>query len=173
MIPARATKSMPPIARASPASPVAKEASRILVVEDHPFVREGIVRLIERQNDLRCCGEAETISETPALAMDKRPDLVLLDLNLKDGEAFSLIPVLRRQSPSTPVLILSHTDDLGAVDKALQLGARGYVLKGSAIEETIAAIRAALRGEVYLSPELSQRLQQRSHSATAKSISRV
>src|SRR3989442_11603643 len=71
------------------------QRSRILVVEDNPFVREGVIRLVNRQMDLICCGEADSIAATPSLVAREKPNLVLLDLRLKDGESFDLLDMLR------------------------------------------------------------------------------
>src|SRR5437867_785983 len=92
------------VSEASPDStssvgPGLPEKIRILVVEDHPFVREGIVALINRQTDLTCCGEADSIVSTPPAVAELKPHLILLDLRLKDGEAFDLMNALRLQFP--------------------------------------------------------------------------
>src|SRR5438105_9051912 len=84
---------------------------RIFVVEDHPFVREGIVALINRQPDLVCCGQADSIAATPSLLAEQQPHLVLLDLRLKDGEAFDLIKTLRIEFPEAAILVLSQGDE--------------------------------------------------------------
>jgi DNA-binding NarL/FixJ family response regulator len=132
--------------------------TRVLVIEDHPFVREGIVRLLNRQADLSCCGECETISGTPAAVANGRPDLILLDLNLKDGYSLDLIGPLCRNFPNTPILVLSQSDDIHTAERALRAGARGYVLKQEATEDLLRAIRDALRGKCYVSPALASRL---------------
>jgi DNA-binding NarL/FixJ family response regulator len=132
--------------------------TRVLVVEDHPFVREGIVRMLNRQADLSCCGESETVAATPAAVANGRPDLILLDLNLKDGHSLDLIGPLCRDFPNVPILVLSQCDDVGTAERALRAGARGYVLKQDATEELLGAIRDALRGKFYVSPALASQL---------------
>src|SRR5262245_49309681 len=81
---------------------------RILVVDDHPMVRAGLIRLISRQRDLTCCGEAATVPETQAAVVQLKPDLVILDLRLKGGDGLELIKSLKSQAPSLPILVLSQ-----------------------------------------------------------------
>src|SRR5438046_2083128 len=80
--------------------------ARILVVDDDDFIREGIARLINRQPDLFCCGQADSIAATPSAVASHRPDLVLLDLQLKDGESLEMINSLKAQFPEIAVLVL-------------------------------------------------------------------
>src|SRR5262245_20559632 len=82
--------------------------SRILVVDDHPMVRDGLIRLISRQRDLVCCGEAATVPETQAAVARLKPDLVILDLRLKGGDGLELIKSLKSQISSLRILILSQ-----------------------------------------------------------------
>ena len=134
------------------------QKSRILVVEDDPFVRGGIVRLINGQTDLACCGETGSIAAAlPAVAAQK-PDLVLLDLKLPEGEAFDLINSLRQQYPNVPILILSQYDEKFYAERALQAGASGYLMKETATEHLLSALRIVLGGKIYLSPAMTARV---------------
>jgi DNA-binding NarL/FixJ family response regulator len=129
--------------------------NKILIVEDHPLVREGILALIRQQPDLICCGEADSFFTTLTYVAVKRPDLVLLDLRLQDGDAFALINVLRLKYPRTAILVLSQSDEKIYAEKAIRSGARGYLMKQNAPLELANAIRAVLAGKVYLSQEMS------------------
>ncbi len=129
--------------------------SRILVVEDNLLIRRSVVAQIKRTPGFECCGEADTVTGTASLIAEVRPDLVVLDLQLRDGEAFGLIASLKLQSPSLPVLIFSSSDDPARVARALQAGAHGYLLKEDASESLIDAIRALLQGESYVSRSLT------------------
>jgi len=135
--------------------------ARVLVVEDNEFVREGIVRVIDGQPDLTCCGQANSIASTPVAVAKCRPDLVLMDLRFKDGEAIGLMNKLAMGDSKPKILVLSQCDELLYAERALQAGARGYVMKVEAVDELLIAIRAVLRGRVYLSPAMSARLVQR------------
>jgi len=132
--------------------------ARILVVEDNPFFREGISRLINRQPDLCCCGESDSVALIPAIATREKPDLILLDVNLKDGESLQLIQPLLRSLPMTAILILSTSDEVHAAETALCAGALGYVVKHDSVAEILGAIRDVLRRKVFVSSALATRL---------------
>jgi DNA-binding NarL/FixJ family response regulator len=135
--------------------------ARVLVVEDNGFVREEVVRMIGGQPDLICCGEADSIASTPAAVAKCKPDLVLMDLRFKDGEAFGLINMLVLGQSKPAIVVLTQYDEVLYAERALQAGARGYVMKAEAVEELLIAIRTVLHGRVYLSPAMSARLVQR------------
>lgn len=130
----------------------------ICIIEDHPLVREGVIQLINRQEDLSCCGEAEDIPGALSAIAAHNPDLVLLDLRLKDGNGLELMNALKSRHPGMRFLILSQFDEALYAEKVLQAGARGYVMKEEASEEILNAIRTVLRGEIYLSRALAARL---------------
>lgn len=132
--------------------------ARILVVEDNRFVREGIVRMINAQSDLVCCGEADSITSAFEAVQTQEPRLVVLDLKLADGEAFPLIALLRRQFPQLAILILSQYDEQSYGLRALHQGAHGYIMKEAATEHLYQAIRAVLNGGIYLSPAMTARV---------------
>ena len=134
------------------------QKARILVVEDHSFVRQGMVAFLNRQNDLTCCGEADSVASTPAVVEKEKPDLVLLDLQLKDGEAFELINSLKLQFPELRILVVSQCDETLYAERVLQAGAKGYIMKQEAPQELLGAIRVVLEGQVYLSPAMTARL---------------
>ena len=135
--------------------------ARILIVEDNSFVRESLVGLIDGQPDLICCGEADSIASTPVAVEKCKPDVVLTDLRFKDGEAFELINFLALGVSRPAILVLSQLDEVLYAERALQVGARGYLMKAEAANELLIALRTVLRGRVYLSPAMSVRLVQR------------
>ena len=120
------------------------------MVDDHPLVRNGLIRLISNQRDLACCGEAGTVAEAQAAIAKHKPDLVILDLRLKGGDGLELIKSLKSQIPDLPILILSQYDAPLYIERALRAGALGYVIKDQAAEEVLKAIRTVLSGQVYL-----------------------
>ena len=131
---------------------------RILVVEDNAFVRECLVRYINLQQDVMCCGEADSIATAPGVLAAKAPDLVLLDLRLKDGESFGLIEMFRAKFPTVLVLVLSQADEAFYAERALGCGAKGYVMKQKGPAELLSAIRTVLSGGVYVSRALGTHL---------------
>ena len=124
--------------------------SRILVVDDHPMVREGLARLIGQHPDLVCCGEAANGRETVAAVGAQNPDLVILDLRLKSEDGLELIKSLKSQFPSLKILILSQYEAPLYAERALRAGALGYLVKEQGAEEVLNAIRTVLAGELYL-----------------------
>src|SRR6266481_909859 len=124
--------------------------ARVLVVDDHPVVRDGLIRLIDKQGDLVCCGEAGTVMEAQIAVAKHKPDLVILDLRLKGRDGLELIKSLKSQFADLRILILSQYDAPLYIERALRAGALGYVIKDQAAEEVLTAIRTVLSGQVYL-----------------------
>jgi DNA-binding NarL/FixJ family response regulator len=123
---------------------------KILVVDDHPMVRDGLRRLLSQESDLVWCGEAGTVAETHTAVAELRPDLVILDLRLRGGDGLELIKSLKAQHPDLRILILSQYEAPIYVERALRAGALGYVIKEQAADEILKAIHSVLAGEVYL-----------------------
>jgi DNA-binding NarL/FixJ family response regulator len=128
--------------------------SKILIVEDHPLVRDGILALLRQQPDLLCCGEADSIFTTFTYVALQQPDLVLLDLRLQDGDAFDLIRVLSLKYPRLRILVLSQSEEKICAEKAIAAGARGFLMKQHAPMELANAIRSVLAGKIYRSEEM-------------------
>jgi DNA-binding NarL/FixJ family response regulator len=126
------------------------QKARILVVDDHPMIREGVARLLSQQEDLVCCGEAATAAQTMALVQSGKPDLVILDLRLKGGDGLELIKSLKALYPDLRILILSQYEAPLYAERALRAGALGYLIKEQGAEEVLSAIRTVLSGQVYL-----------------------
>ncbi len=132
--------------------------ARLLVVEDHAVVREGFVALINRTDDLEVCAEAETAAGALKQMEATHPDLVVLDLLLKEGDGLELIKAARAQYPDLPMLVISMQDEELYAERALRAGASGYIMKHAATDEFMDAIRAVLAGNVYLSRKMNVRL---------------
>ncbi len=136
-------------------APHPEKKTRILVVDDHPMMRDSLIRLIEKQDDLVCCGEAGSVAETQLLAAKERPDLAILDLRLKQGDGLELIKSLKAQFPELKILVLSQCEGTIYAERALRAGAAGYLDKEQAAHEVLTAIRTVLSGSVYLTRSLS------------------
>lgn len=132
--------------------------TRILVVEDHPFCRGGIINWINRQEDFECCGEADTVAGAWKLIEELKPDLVLLDLMLRDGDGLDMLQQLAKTHPTVRVLVLSQRDQYFYAHRALKAGARGYLMKAEASEAVMEAIRTIIAGKVYINPKLAPAL---------------
>jgi DNA-binding NarL/FixJ family response regulator len=135
--------------------PVKSSALQILIVDDHPVVRQGVVRLIEQEPDLHVCGEAESAAEALSELSKHVPDLVLLDLSLRGTPGLDLIRQMRSEQPKTQVLVLSMHDETPWAERVLRAGACGFVMKQEKPRVLIARIRQALAGDPHF--DLSDR----------------
>ena len=134
---------------------------KIVIVDDHPIVRQGLAQLLWQEPDLQVCGEAEDESTAVRLVADMEPQLVIVDLSLKSGDGIDLIKVLRAAHPDLPILVLSMHDETQHVERALRAGALGYLTKQEASTKVLAAVRHVLRGEIFLSDRVSPSLLKR------------
>jgi DNA-binding NarL/FixJ family response regulator len=134
---------------------------RIFLVDDHPIVRQGLALLIDHELDLEVAGQAEDAAGALRGIRSVKPDLVLLDVSLKDGDGIELLKDLKAQDPSLPVLMLSMHDESLYAERALRAGARGYVMKQEAPAILLAAIRKVLDGEIYISGRMGATLLRR------------
>ena len=125
--------------------------SRIFLVDDHPLVREGLANLINRQDDLCVCGEAEDSAEAISGIAETRPDVALIDISLKNESGLELIKNLESQFPLVALIVLSMHDEALYAERALRAGARGYVMKRETTKNVLASIRRVLEGGVYVS----------------------
>jgi DNA-binding NarL/FixJ family response regulator len=133
-------------------------AYRLLIVEDHQIMREGIRTLLERTGEVTVIGEAETGADAIRMCRELHPDLVLMDVGLPDLNGVETTRELLRQFPATGVVILSMYDDEDTVISSVRAGARGYVVKRASSAELLEALRVVARGGSYLSPDVSSRL---------------
>lgn len=133
-------------------------AKKVLVVDDHPIVREGLALLVNRERDLKVCGEASGAPDTLAAIEATHPDLVLMDISLHGVNGIELTKDLRARFPHLKVLIISMHDEALYAERALKAGAQGYLMKQEAPEVVLRAIRKALNGEVFVSERISAQL---------------
>lgn len=134
---------------------VAVEPIRLVIADDHPVVRAGLRLLLEAEEEFHVLAEAGEIDTTRRMVAAHRPDVLVLDLNMPGSASLPAIPELAEQ---TAIVVLTMQNDPAFARKALQAGARGYVLKEAADAELVQAVRAAAEGRTYLNPELGARL---------------
>lgn len=132
--------------------------ARLVIIDDHPAVREALTLRLARHPDLEVVGEADDYSSALKLIAETRPDLVILDIGLKGGNGLDLLKRLRHRGDQTRVLIWSMYQESLYAERALRAGALGYVTKERATEELVAAIRQVLQDKVYLSPAMTELL---------------
>ena len=145
---------------AKPQMCVQTKKCRILLVDDHPIVRQGLALLIDREADLSVCGEAEGGHSAFHAIETLRPDIVVLDISLSGPDGLDVLKEIRMKTASLPVLILSMHDESIYAERAMRAGANGYIMKQEATEKVLIAIRRILQGEVYLSDRLTNTMLQ-------------
>lgn len=132
----------------------------VLVVDDHPLMRQGLALLINQQQDIEVCGEAEEAHAAMQAIARRRPDIMILDISLNGPDGLELLKTIRAVEPDLPVLILSMHDEAIYAERALRARANGYIMKQEATEKVLVAVRRILNGEIYLSERLSSKLLQ-------------
>lgn len=131
-------------------------AKRILVVDDHPVVHEGLERILSVESDLTMCGKAATVREAVALVDKLKPDLIISDLTFPEGSGLELVKDIKALHPEIPVLVMSMHDELIYAERVLRAGGRGYLMKDTASDFLIAAIHKILGGGVHASSAVTE-----------------
>jgi DNA-binding NarL/FixJ family response regulator len=139
---------------------MAENRKRVFLVDDHPVLRKGLVRLIDSKPGFLVCGEASTAVDAMTEIREMRPHLVVADIGLPGASGIELTKIIRSEFPDIPVLILSMHEEALYATRALRAGATGYIVKQDAIDNIAAALQATLDGKRYLSPGIAQQLQQ-------------
>ncbi|HUE41472.1 MAG TPA: response regulator transcription factor [Chthoniobacterales bacterium] len=133
---------------------------RVFLVDDHPVLRKGLVRLIDSKPGFVVCGEASTAVDAMAAIRELKPQLVVADIGLPGASGIELTKTIRSEFPNIPVLILSMHEEALYATRALRAGAMGYIVKQDAIDNIVTALQYTLEGTRYLSPGIAAQLQQ-------------
>jgi len=128
---------------------------RVLIVDDHPMTRSGLVHLINNQTDLEVCGEAENAAKALSALDACEPDLALVDITLPDKSGLELIKNFKAIRPQLPILVISMHDESFYAERVLRAGARGYIAKREGGEKLLQAIRRVASGYIYVSERMS------------------
>jgi len=146
----------------------------VLIVDDHPVVRQGLAQLINQEKDLEVRGHAEDAFQAMQVIKDIQPDMVIVDLSLKDTSGMDLIKDMKIRYPNLPILILSMHDESLYAERALRAGAKGYIMKHEATERVITAIRRVLAGQIYVSDTMAAKMVSKlATGAASQSVSPV
>jgi DNA-binding NarL/FixJ family response regulator len=132
-----------------------QDSIRIVVVDDHPLFRHGLVQLLNSEKSFSVCGEASSASEAMTVVRSQRPSMVIADLGLKGANGLELTKSLRAEFPKMPVLVLSMHDEPTYAVRSLRAGANGYVTKEEALSSVLVAVREVVNGRTYLSPGMA------------------
>ncbi|HSL19163.1 MAG TPA: response regulator transcription factor [Methylomirabilota bacterium] len=133
---------------------------RIVVVDDHPMVRMGLKQMLAEEPDFEVCGEADGAPEALEVIEATHPDLVVVDVSLKNGSGLSLVKELTAAEPSVKVLVASMHDETLFAERALRAGAKGYINKEEAPRSMVEALRRVDSGAIWLSPPMTDRVLQ-------------
>src|SRR3954453_15041895 len=131
---------------------------RILLVDDHPIVRQGLAEMINQERDLQVCGTAEDVHKAIESIEKIRPDLVIADISLKGSNGIELLKNIKVRFPKMLVLVLSMHDEALYAVRALRAGAGGYIMKQEATQRVLTAIHQVLNGEIYLSERMEKKM---------------
>ena len=132
--------------------------AKIFIVDDHPLVREWLANLIQKNSDLKVCGEAEDSLTALEGIAKTQPDLAIVDLSLGSGSGIDLIRSIRSSFPGVAMIVLSMHDERVYAERVIRAGARGYVMKRESTKKIIDAIHEVLKGNLYLSKEMTELL---------------
>ncbi len=132
--------------------------AKVFLVDDHPLVREWLSQLIQREDDLAVCGEAEDTQEALQKIEETKPDIVVADISLKNTHGLELVKDLQVRLPLLPVLVLSMHDESLYAERVLRAGAKGYITKQEATKKILQAVRLVLSGQIYISEKMASRM---------------
>jgi DNA-binding NarL/FixJ family response regulator len=162
---------VPPKAK-SAARPGASEAagrkSRVVIIDDHALIRQGLAQLLNSRPDLAVIGEAESAGAGIEMVRKSKPDLVILDLSLAKADGLEVVKQLKSELPKLPMLVISMHEESVYAERVLRAGARGYVMKKEPSERVFLAVETLLRGEIFVSERIKQDMLQ--FSATGKHL---
>jgi DNA-binding NarL/FixJ family response regulator len=136
----------------------AQKKHKVLIIDDHPIVRRGLAEVIAMEPDLEVCGEAADMAEAIKRIEVVCPDVAIVDISLKSGHGLELIEHIKANHPSIKMLVSSMHDELLFAERSLRAGALGYLPKQEATETLLDAIRQVIRGEIYLTARMANRL---------------
>ncbi|MFZ2644027.1 MAG: response regulator transcription factor [Verrucomicrobiia bacterium] len=151
-----------------------RERTKVLLVDDHPVLAEGLSLIINNEDDLEVCGCAEDAGSAMKLADSVKPDLAIVDISLKDSDGIHLVKNLKARYPDLLTLVLSLHDEGLYAERALRAGASGYVMKQAPLATVLTAIRKVLDGGIYVSEKISdQMLAQARGGKSGRSVSPI
>jgi DNA-binding NarL/FixJ family response regulator len=131
---------------------------RVMIVDDHPMMRQGLAQLIDNEPDLKVVAEADTGGQGLDIVVKEKLDLAVLDISLPDKNGLELIKDIRSVKPELPILIISMHDEALYAERVLRAGARGYIMKQEGGKKLLQAIRQVLTGQIYVSEKMSARI---------------
>ncbi len=145
-----------------------RDKSKIMIVDDHPIFRKGLAQLINEEDDMAVCAEAETVFDAQKMIAKTRPDMLIVDISLKDASGLELVKYMRERNVKIPVLVLSMQEESEYAERAMKAGAQGFIMKQEMTNNVISAIRRVLSGKNYLSENMLDSILERIGDADRK-----
>ncbi len=139
-----------------------------MIVDDHPIFRKGLAQLINEEDDMAVCAEAETVFDAQKMIAKTRPDMLIVDISLKDASGLELVKYMRERNVKIPVLVLSMHEESEYAERAMKAGAQGFIMKQEMTNNVISAIRRVLSGKNYLSENMHDSILERIGDADRK-----
>jgi len=134
-----------------------EKKTQVLIVDDHPVVRDGLTTIINHEQDLNVCGEADDAHEALKAVTELKPDVVIVDISLKSSDGIELTKNIKAGNSKLPVIVLSVHDESVYAERALLAGAKAYLMKDAVSENIVKAIRTVLSNEIYVSNTISKK----------------
>jgi len=134
-----------------------KKKTQILIVDDHPIVREGLESILSHEQDLQVCGQTEGASDALKAIGKLKPDIAIVDISLKSSDGIELTKTIKTRYPALSVIVLSIHDEAVYAERVLLAGAKGYLMKDALSANIVKAIRTVLRGEIYVSDTVARK----------------
>ena len=131
---------------------------RVLIVDDHPVITEGLGMVIEQEPDFEVCGRTDNVASALEFLSALTPDAAIVDISLEDGDGLDLIKLARDRGYQMPILVLSAHDEVLYAERALRAGASGYLMKRESLTRVLVALRVVLKGSIYFSDEIKDRM---------------
>ena len=151
-------------AKTPSAAPGKRRARRVLIIDNHPIVREGLRRVIDGEEDLLVCAEADTARDARVAIKERSPDVMIADIGLNQGDGIELVRDVRAHYAKLPILVLSNHDETIYAERLLSVGANGYIMKHATSEEILVSLRRVLDGETYVSQNVGCNMARKSIS---------
>ena len=134
-----------------------EKKTQVFIADDHPVIRDGLTTIINHEQDMNVCGEAEDAHQALKAVTELKPDIVIADMSLKNSDGLEMTKNIKARYPRLPVIIFSVHDEFIYAERALLGGARAYLMKDAVSENVIKAIRAVLKGEIFVSDTISKK----------------
>jgi DNA-binding NarL/FixJ family response regulator len=144
---------------------------RIFIVDDHPIVRDGLITIINHEKDFEVCGEADEARQALKAISELKPDVVIVDISLRNSDGIELTKNLKARDPALPVIVLSIHDEFMYAERALRAGAQAYLMKEVVSENIVTAIHTVLSGEIYVSNTMGKKMLRKLVTGKADTIS--